>query len=137
MRRRRARRKAVCTRAPIIVEARDNMRWPLDFVHDQFANGRRFPCPSREGNYGHRDDGRHELGHLIGEPLDRRAGSLGPRYYQHNLRKQRIAPQLLGSHHEPAGFVQRAGDHFRPKPLCSQAWTRRSQATHRATSALR
>ncbi len=42
MRRRRARRKAVGTRAPILVEARANVRWSLDFVHDQFANGRRF-----------------------------------------------------------------------------------------------
>lgn len=25
-----------------MVEARLNARWPLDFVHDQFANGRRF-----------------------------------------------------------------------------------------------
>ena len=30
------------TRAPILVEARPNARWSLDFVHDQFANGRRF-----------------------------------------------------------------------------------------------
>ena len=42
MRKRRARRKAVGTRAPILVEARANVRWSLDFVHDQFANGRRF-----------------------------------------------------------------------------------------------
>jgi hypothetical protein len=26
---------------PILVEARPNARWSLDFVHDQFANGRR------------------------------------------------------------------------------------------------
>jgi putative transposase len=42
MRKRRARRRAVGTRAPILVEARPNARWSLDFVHDQFANGRRF-----------------------------------------------------------------------------------------------
>ena len=42
VRRRRARRKAFGTRAPILVEARANVRWSLDFVHDQFANGRRF-----------------------------------------------------------------------------------------------
>ncbi len=30
------------TRAPILVEARPNARWSLDFVHDQFAGGRRF-----------------------------------------------------------------------------------------------
>lgn len=42
VRKRRARRKAVGTRAPILVEARPNARWSIDFVHDQFANGRRF-----------------------------------------------------------------------------------------------
>ena len=42
VRKRRARRKAVGTRAPILVEARPNARWSLDFVHDQFANGQRF-----------------------------------------------------------------------------------------------
>jgi transposase InsO family protein len=38
----RARRRAVRMRAPILVEARANARWSLDFVHDQFASGRRF-----------------------------------------------------------------------------------------------
>ena len=42
VRRRRARRKAVGTRAPILVAARQNARWSLDFVHDQLACGRRF-----------------------------------------------------------------------------------------------
>lgn len=42
VRKRRARRRAVGTRAPILVEARRNARWSLDFVHDQFACGRRF-----------------------------------------------------------------------------------------------
>ncbi len=41
-RKRKARRKAVGTRAPILVEARPNARWSLDFVHDQLANGQRF-----------------------------------------------------------------------------------------------
>lgn len=42
VRKRRGRRKALGTRAPILVEARSNARWSLDFVHDQLANGRRF-----------------------------------------------------------------------------------------------
>lgn len=42
MRKRRVRRKAVGTRAPILLEARPNARWSLDFVHDQLACGRRF-----------------------------------------------------------------------------------------------
>ncbi len=39
---RKARRRAVGTRAPILVQAKANARWSLDFVHDQFACGRRF-----------------------------------------------------------------------------------------------
>jgi putative transposase len=42
VRKHRARRRAVGTRVPILVEAQPNARWSLDFVHDQFANGRRF-----------------------------------------------------------------------------------------------
>jgi putative transposase len=42
VRKRRSRRRAVGTRAPIVVEAAANARWSLDFVHDQFAFGRRF-----------------------------------------------------------------------------------------------
>ena len=42
VRKRRVRRRAVGTRAPIPVEAKANARWSLDFVHDQLANGRRF-----------------------------------------------------------------------------------------------
>jgi transposase len=46
VRKRRARRRAVGTRAPILTEARANARWSLDFVHDQFACGRRFRVPT-------------------------------------------------------------------------------------------
>lgn len=42
VRKRKARRRAVGTRAPILVAARPNARWSLDFVHDQLADGRRF-----------------------------------------------------------------------------------------------
>ncbi|UWU19472.1 IS3 family transposase (plasmid) [Rhizobium sullae] len=42
VRKRKARRRAVGTRAPILVEAKANARWSLDFVHDQLACGRRF-----------------------------------------------------------------------------------------------
>jgi putative transposase len=38
----RSRRKAIGTRAPILVEARANARWLLEFVHDRFGCGRRF-----------------------------------------------------------------------------------------------
>lgn len=42
VRKRQARRRAAGTRAPILVEAKANARWSLDFVHDQFASGHRF-----------------------------------------------------------------------------------------------
>ena len=42
VRKRRARRHAVGVRAPILIEARLNARWSLDFVHDTFSCGRRF-----------------------------------------------------------------------------------------------
>jgi transposase InsO family protein len=42
VRKRKSRRRAVGTRTPILVEAKVNARWSLDFVHDQFALGRRF-----------------------------------------------------------------------------------------------
>ena len=42
VRKRRSRKRAVGTRAPIPIEAKANARWSLDFVHDQLASGRRF-----------------------------------------------------------------------------------------------
>jgi putative transposase len=42
VRKRKARRRAVGTRTPILVEAKVNARWSLDFVHDQLAQGRCF-----------------------------------------------------------------------------------------------
>jgi transposase InsO family protein len=42
VRKRRARRRAVGARAPILIEARPNARWSVDFIHDQLACGRRF-----------------------------------------------------------------------------------------------
>ena len=42
VRKRQTRRKAIGTRSPILVEAKPNARWSLDFVHDQLACGRRF-----------------------------------------------------------------------------------------------
>ena len=41
VRKRRGRKKAVGTRAPILVEAVPNARWSVDFVHDQLVTGRR------------------------------------------------------------------------------------------------
>src|SRR6202789_2818111 len=41
VRKRRARRRAGGSRAPILVESKPNARWSVDFVHDQLACGRR------------------------------------------------------------------------------------------------
>ena len=42
VRKRKGRKRATGMRAPILVEARPNARWSVDFVHDQLSNGRRF-----------------------------------------------------------------------------------------------
>lgn len=42
VRKRRGRKKATETRAPLLTVAMPNARWSVDFVHDQFAQGRRF-----------------------------------------------------------------------------------------------
>ncbi len=42
VRKRKGRRRAVGTRAPLAVAVQPNARWSLDFVHDQLACGRRF-----------------------------------------------------------------------------------------------
>ena len=41
VRRRRSRKRATGTRAPILTVAAPNARWSVDFVHDQLADGRR------------------------------------------------------------------------------------------------
>lgn len=42
VRKRRGRKKATGTRAPLLTVAVPNARWSVDFVHDQFVQGRRF-----------------------------------------------------------------------------------------------
>jgi len=42
VRKRRGRKKATGTRAPLLTMVQPNARWSVDFVHDQFAQGRRF-----------------------------------------------------------------------------------------------
>src|SRR5260370_24259821 len=42
VRKRKGRKRATGSRAPILVEMRPNARWSIDFVHDQLSNGRRF-----------------------------------------------------------------------------------------------
>lgn len=54
VRRRKNRKRALGTRAPLVIEAVANVRWSVDFVHDQFADGRRFvrasPEPCMDGS---------------------------------------------------------------------------------------
>jgi putative transposase len=54
VRRRRSRREALGTRAPILVEAKPNARWPIDFVHDQLPCGRPFRIPNIVDDVTHR-----------------------------------------------------------------------------------
>jgi len=42
VRKRKGRKKATRTLTPLLTIARPNARWSVDFVHDQFAHGRRF-----------------------------------------------------------------------------------------------
>ncbi len=42
VRRRRSRKRAIGTRAPLVTEALANAHWSVDFVQDQFVDGRRF-----------------------------------------------------------------------------------------------
>ena len=42
VRRRGGRKRAIGTRAPLLIPLRPNQRWSLDFVSDQFTDGRRF-----------------------------------------------------------------------------------------------
>ena len=44
VRRRRGRKRATGSRAPILTAATPNVRWSVDFVHDQFVTG--FGCAS-------------------------------------------------------------------------------------------
>jgi len=42
VRKRRGRKRACGARAPLLTDTRPNVRWSVDFVHDQLASGRRF-----------------------------------------------------------------------------------------------
>lgn len=48
VRRRRNRKRAIGTRAPLVNVALANARWSVEFVHDQFADGHRFVRASLE-----------------------------------------------------------------------------------------
>jgi putative transposase len=49
VRKRRARKRTIGARAPLLIETRPNARWSVDFVHDQLVSGRRLPHPERGG----------------------------------------------------------------------------------------
>ena len=53
-------------------------------------------CPDDERHDGHGDDDRHEpAGHRVGQPLNRRAGSLRLAHHAHDLCEQRVAADAL------------------------------------------
>lgn len=54
VRRRRGRKRATGTRAPMALPDGPNQRWSLDFVADQMTDGRRFArhCPRTNGGHG-------------------------------------------------------------------------------------
>ena len=60
------------------------------------------------------DHRRHEpAGHLIGEPLDRRARlRCALATICDDMREQRVAADLFRAHDETAGAVERAADHL-------------------------
>ena len=72
VRRRGGRKRAMGTRAPIAVPLQPNQRWSLDFVSDQFSDGRRFRILTVV------DDGTRECLALVADTLAvRHAGSAG------------------------------------------------------------
>jgi hypothetical protein len=74
--------------------------------------------PGREGEHGDRDHGGHEYGgDAIDQALDRRAAALRLGDALHDAREERLAPDLVGAHHEAAAPVEGAADHARPRPL--------------------
>jgi putative transposase len=90
VRKRRARRKAAGTRAPIVVEARPNARWSLDFVHDQVRQRPALPHPQHrrrrhQGMPGGRS-GDVDLGAARGARTD------GNRRVKREVRNDRVRP---------------------------------------------
>ena len=70
--------------------------------------------PGGKGDERHRDHRRHEpAGDPVGQPLNRRAAALRARHHLHDLREQRVAPDLVGAHHEAAAHVDGGADHAR------------------------
>ena len=70
-------------------------------------------CPGAKGDERHDDHDRHEpAGDLIGQSLDRCARALRLCHHLDDLRKQGIASDLVGAHHETAGLIERARDHL-------------------------
>ena len=95
------------------------------------------PDHPRDERYDRHDDhGGHEPGRYdIGEPLDRRAASLGLGNHVDDAREHGISADFFGPHHQTAGAVDRPANRpWRPAPS-RLAWIRRSPSIHRRASA--
>jgi len=96
VRKRRVRRRAVGTRAPILVEAKVNARWSLDFVHDQLAGRTPVPHPQcgrrRDPRVPGRDRRHLDLGSASGAGSDE--ADQAARTARHDCQRQRHGVHL-------------------------------------------
>jgi hypothetical protein len=72
--------RAMGVRALILVEAKPNARWSLDFVYGRFANGRPRPQHRRRRHQGVRNP-RHKTTRTLRIHVDERPRSEAPRYW--------------------------------------------------------
>ena len=105
VRKRRGRKKATGTRAPLLTVTRPNARWSVDFVHDQFAQGRRFRI------FNVIDDVTKECLAAVVRHLDlgppRRAGTDGPCRTTWQARPHRQRPRHRVHLERDAGLERR------------------------------
>ena len=107
VRRRKARRRAVGTRAPILVSQHPNVRWSLDFVHGQFANGRRFRILN------------------IVDDVTRECLASVPDTSLSGVRVARELTGLIAEHGKPSMIVSDNGTEFTSNAILSWAQERR------------
>jgi transposase InsO family protein len=111
VRKHRARRRAVGTRAPILVEAKPNARWFLDFVHGQLAGGRGFCIGEEPGGEFVCDERCGHVGLHSMSPSDRGRGGIRPAQLSGAVRLYLVwcGPGLIVSRRRPAlpEFIER------------------------------
>ena len=105
MRQRKRRRRAATGRSPIPAPSAPNIRWSMDFVHDQLLNGRRFRMLTVV------DDCTRECRGIL---ID---------YSITGLRVTRFLDQLLDFHGRPAAILTDNGTEFTSMAMFE--WTHR------------